>query len=194
MSTEAAAAASASAEVSVDKKASASAELSVDKKASASAELSFDKQFTFKLESGVNLSCTSIPVYKAFEESLEKMPFQFQIIKVKGFVKWQVDGAAGPTHAQLTLRRLEKNQFGKNSRHPWKKPVHFPLATFPGDCPSSEIKTPIDVTADSSNPFWKAGNEGKCSFFRIAIQKILTGIYCSHLNILTANDVQEIPL
>ena len=165
--------------------------------ASASAEPAFDKKFSFKLESGLNLSCTSVPVFNAIEESLEKMVSQFQIIRVKGFVKWQVDGAPGPTRAQLTLRRHTKDQFrSKDPRVTWKKPVDFPLASFSGDCPSSENK-PIDVTAetdDSSNPFWKGGNKGKCSFFRIAIQKILTGICCSYFNVLTANDVQEIPL
>jgi len=83
---------------------------------------------------------------------------------MKGFVKWQVDGAAGPTYAQLTLRRFGKDQFGPDSLDPWKKPVYLPFVTFAGTCPSSEIKQDFDVhsvdRSISSNSFWKPGKKG----------------------------------
>ena len=136
--------------------------------AKAGADFSYDAKYSFKMGKGLLISCTPSPIYKAIEGSLRKTGCQYHIIRVTGFVKWQADGAvgaAGPTHAQLGLRRYLQDQFSLTSRDPWGKPVYFPLAVFADACPSPETTAEFDFEAeknDPSNPFWEAGNKSKC--------------------------------
>ena len=140
-------------------------------------KLAYDDKYACKLASGINLKCTPCPVYgnffNKFETDIPEMEYKYQVCQVKGFVKWQVDGAAGPTHAQLLIRRLGKEQFSLKSQDPWKKPVQFPVATFVSDSPSKKEEiTEFDVTetADALHSFWKPGKQGRYTFLQNCIR------------------------
>ena len=140
---------------------------------STASQPAYDNKYPSKLAPGFNVSCTPFPVYsnfyKKFETNIPAMVYDYEVCHVKVFVKWQVDD--GPTHAQLLLRRLGKEQFSSKSKDPWKKPVQFPVATFGGDSPSNkEEKMEFNFT-ETNDLFWKPGKKGRYTFLQHCIPK-----------------------
>ena len=121
--------------------------------------------FKMKLTSELEETCSSFPFSKAFGKSATastvKMEYQYQVCHIKGFVKWEVDGATGPTHAQISLRRQNLQ-----SPDPFKKLIFVPLARFGTDASATPKKQDFDLTkkGDASNLFWKPGNKGENTF------------------------------
>lgn len=132
-----------------------------------------DGVIEIKMASELEETCTALPIYKAFRKwSVVKMEYQYQVFRIEGFVKWEVDdGATAPTYAQLTIRRQNLQ-----SNYPWKKPIDISLATHKfaertKSCSPSPKETKFDVDEENHTPsdlFWKPGNKGKTRLVRTA--------------------------
>jgi len=87
------------------------------------------ESFIFELKSELELRCNPLPISKTLVSTLCKIDYEYQVSRVKGRVKWEVEGStAGRTCAQLSLR-------GQNlhSQDPWKNSISLPLAEFATD-------------------------------------------------------------
>ena len=88
----------------------------------------------------------------------EKMKNNFQVIRVRGHVKWKYHGSDDETAAALTVKRgnftakqnLEQLELAEYAR---------------GSSPDEVITIDFDFKPDSQNPFWQRGTTGEIFFY-----------------------------